>query len=336
MELGLALPHYDFSVPGEQPLRWETIADLARRAEERGYDRLYVSDHLFLDVEKYGGGEGVYGAYEPLVTLAALARTVRTARLGTLVLCEALRPAGTLARSLATLDRISGGRLDVGIGAGWYEPEYAAIGMDLPPPGERLARLREAVEVVARLFRGGPQTFDGSHHVTRDGVLLPMPLQQPRPRIVLGGKGDRLLGLVAELADGWNTVWVWEPDAWAERARALDAACDARGRDPASAWRSLGLYTLVGDGEADLAARYRRMQEQAPGGMLDGVTLDEWRRGRLVGTVEAVREQAQRWEELGVDELVACVGPLPFSVSHPDDVELAATALTGTALTGSG
>lgn len=331
MEVALALPHYDFSVPGENPLRWDTLSGLARDAERLGFDALYVSDHLFLDIEKYGGGPGVYGAYEPLVTLAALARVVPRVRLGTLVLCEALRPAGVLAKALATLDRVAGGRLDVGIGAGWYEPEYETLGMDLPPPGERLARLREAIEIVTGLLGGGPVTVEGAYHTVRGAVALPPAAQQPRPRVFVGGKGDRLLALVAEAADGWNTVWVWEPEAYRERVAALEAACAAAGRDPSSVWRSVGLYTLVGDDAADLDARYRRMQERAPGGMLDAVPLDEWRRGRLVGTVEEVSGQLASWRDLGVDQFVACVGPLPFSISDPDDVALAARALTRTA-----
>lgn len=329
VDIALALPHYDFSIPGENPLRWETLLGVARSAEAQGFDALYVSDHLFLDIEKYGGGPGVYGAYEPLVTLAALAREVERVRLGTLVLCEALRPAGVLAKALATLDRISGGRLDVGIGAGWYEPEYDALGMDLPAPGVRLDRLREAVEILAGMLGGGPFTLEGTHHTVREAVTRPASIQEPRPRIFLGGKGDRLLRMVAELADGWNTVWVWTPEDYEERASVLRAACEAIGRDPGTVWRTLGLYTLVGEDEADLESRYRRMQGQAPGGMLDAVSLDEWRRGRLVGAVDEVREQLAGWSELGVAQLVACVGPLPFSLSHPDDVALAAEALVG-------
>src|SRR3954471_17593158 len=119
---------------------------------------------LVLDIAKYGGNAQPHGIYEPLVTLAALARTVTRPRLGTLVACEALRPASVLAKALATLDRICAGRLDVGLGAGWYAPEYEAVGLAFPPPGERLARLAEAVEVVRGLLGGGPLTFDGRYH----------------------------------------------------------------------------------------------------------------------------------------------------------------------------
>ena len=141
------------------------------------------------------------------------------ARLGTLVLCEALRPATVLAKALASLDRITGGRLDVGLGAGWYEPEYAAIGMDFPSPGVRLARLAEAVEIVTELLGagGGPCTFDGEFHSADGAINLPPALQVPRPPVFVGGKGNRLIQLAVELADGWNTCWVWTPEAYQER-----------------------------------------------------------------------------------------------------------------------
>lgn len=328
VEIALALPHYGFSVPGEDPLRWETVLATAEAAERAGVDALYVSDHLFLDIEKYGGGPGTYHTYEPLVTLAALSRVVPRVRLGTLVLCEVLRAAGPLAHALATLDRVTGGRLDVGLGAGWYEPEYEALGMALPGPAERLARLREAVAIVTGILAGGRVTVGGEYHRVRDAQCHPATSGPGRPRVFLGGKGDRLLRLVAERADGWNTVWVWEASSYAERVAALERGCEAAGRDPATVWRSLGLYTLVGEDERDLEQRYERMRKRAPGGMLDAVPLDAWRAGRLVGTPDQVGEQLAGWSSLGVDQLVACVGPLPFSVSDPSDVALALEVMT--------
>src|SRR5205823_4654761 len=206
-----------------------------------GFDSLWLSDHLFLDIAKYGGSAEPQGVYEPIVTLAALARTVTRPRLGTLVACEALRPASVLAKALATLDRICGGRLDVGLGAGWYEPEYEAVGLAFPPPGERLARLAEAAAVVER-------------------------------------------------------------------------CCDKVGRDPATVWRSLGLYALAGEDRADLKRRFERMRDVMPAGVVNG-TLDEWRDGRLVGTIDELRAQRDEWEVLGVETLIVGAGPLPFSVT---------------------
>jgi alkanesulfonate monooxygenase SsuD/methylene tetrahydromethanopterin reductase-like flavin-dependent oxidoreductase (luciferase family) len=333
VRIGLALPQYDFSVPGESPLSWETLRGTAVAADEQGFDSLWLSDHLFFDVGKYGGSSEPAGAYEPIATLAALARDVKTARLGTLVLCEALRPATVLAKALASLDRISGGRLDVGLGAGWYEPEYAAIGMDFPAPKVRLARLAEAVQIVAELLGpgGGPCTFDGRYHRAAGALNLPPALQQPRPPVFVGGKGDRLIQLAVDVADGWNTCWVWTPEAYRERLEVVDAACARANRDPATLWRSLGLYALCGESEADLERRFERLRANTPPGVLDRMTLEEWRVGRLVGTVAQVQEQAATWGSLGVETLILGVGAVPFHLGAPDDAALLAEALGATA-----
>lgn len=327
MQFGLALPHYDFSVPGESPLRFETIAAHASAAEALGFDSLWVSDHVSLSIERYGGPPGEQFAYEPLTTLAALSGVTSRTRLGTLVLSEALRPAGVLAKGLATLDRLCRGRLDIGIGAGWYAADYEAVGLSLPPPSVRLARLREALAVLDALLPGGPASLNGRAHVVREASNLPPALQAPRPPIFVGGKGPRLLRLVADAADGWNTCWVWTPEDYRRRLDVLDRACEDAGRDPASVRRSLGLYALAGEDERDLAARYDRMRAGAPGGMLDAVPLEQWRTGRLVGTVEQIAEQVEGWAALGVAELIVSAGPLPFSISGLDDLELLKGAL---------
>ena len=135
--------------------------------------------------------------------------------------------------------------------------------------------------------------------------------------------------MVADAADGWNTCWVWTPAAYQERLEVLDRACAAADRDPASVTRSLGLYTLCGEDDRDLDRRFARLQEVTPTGVLDGVTLDQWREGRLVGTVDEVREQAAGWEALGVETLIVGLGAVPFAVTDLDDLELVARALRG-------
>jgi alkanesulfonate monooxygenase SsuD/methylene tetrahydromethanopterin reductase-like flavin-dependent oxidoreductase (luciferase family) len=328
MRLGVALPQYDYSVAGERPLRFETIVDYAALAERNGADSVWLSDHLFLDLAKYGGSDAAEGCFDPIVTLAALARRVPRVRLGTLVLLEALRPASMLAKALASVDRVSGGRIDVGMGAGWYEPEYAALGMEMPRPGLRLDRLVDALEVVKGLLDGGPCTYDGRHHRVRAAISRPGPQQEPRPRVFVGGKGDRLLRIAAQHADGWNTCWVWTPDAYAERLAVFERACADVGRDPAEMWRTLGLYALCGEDERDLERRFERLRKLSPPGVLDGVDLATFRTGRLVGTVDEVRAQVRLWENLGVDTLILGVGAVPFQVSAPDDVELLLHALS--------
>ena len=143
----------------------------------------------------------------------------------------------------------------------------------------------------------------------------------------VGGKGDRLLGLVAERADGWNTCWAWTPADYRERLAVLEAACERVGRDPASVWRTLGLYALCGEDRADLERRFERLKASTPAGVLDGVSLEQWRQGRLVGTVQEVREQAEEWESLGVETIIVGAGALPFQVGNLDDVTMLGRAL---------
>jgi len=328
MQLGLAFPQYDYSIAGERPLQFETIVDYATLAETSGFASVWLSDHLFLDLAKYGGVADREACYEPIVTLAALARRVPRVRLGALVFCEALRPASVLAKALASLDRVSGGRLDVGLGAGWYEPEYDAIDMQMPTPGVRIDRLTEAIRVVTALLGSEPFTLDGVHHRALAAQSLPPAIQQPHPRVLVGGKGDRLLGVIAKHADGWNTCWTWTPDAYRERVDVLERACEKVGRDPATVWRSLGLYSLCGENERDLDRRFELMAEHAPPGVMKGVDLATFRSGRLVGTIEQVRDQVAGWEALGVETLIAGMGAVPFHVSGRDDVEMLGHALT--------
>ena len=326
MDVGLALPQYDFSIPGESPLRWETLLGWAERAEALGLDSVWLSDHLFLDISRYGAPPGDHGCFDAIVALAAIARRTSRVRLGTLTLCVPLRPATVLAKALATLDVVSSGRLTVGLGAGWYEPELVAAGLTLDPPGKRLARLAEAVQVVRGMFGGGPFSFDGTYEKAVDARCQPRPVQRPSPPIWVGGKGEKLVELAGRHADGWNTAWIWTHEDWAGRAALLDAACERAGRDPAAVTRSVGLYALAGEDEADLARRFRRLQELSPPGVLDKTGLSEWRTGRLVGTVEQVRDQVRRWESLGVASLVLNAGAVPFALAAGDDVELLAEA----------
>ncbi len=302
MRIGLALPQYDYAAGRAGRLEWDTVLAWARHAERLGFDSLWLADHLFLSVEKYGGPAGEHFGYDPVPALAGLARATGLT-VGTLVLCSQLRPARLAAAQLATVARLAPGGLVAGVGAGWYEPEYAAAGIPFGPPRQRLGELADAADALRE--RLGPE-----------GVP-----------VWVGGKGDRLLDVVARHADGWNTVWAWTEPAYRERLAVLDAACERAGRDPASVTRSLGLYALVGDGAADLARRFERLRAITPPGVLDGVTLDGWRSGRLVGTVEEVRAQAEAWADLGVALLIVGLGAVPFTMTDPDDLDLVASAL---------
>lgn len=316
MEVGLALPQYDYSVAGERPLRWETAVEWAKAAEAAGLTSVWLADHLFMSIEKYGGPPDPQEGIEPLAGLAALARETTRVALGTLVLCCQLRPPAVLAKALATIDVISGGRLVAGVGAGWNEPEFELAGIPFERPGVRLRQLAEAIDTLRAVWTGAP----GAPR------CRPAPVQRPHPPIWVGGKGDRLLELVARHADGWNTAWAWTPEEYGERLAVLERACEAVGRDPSTVDRSLGFFVLVGESEADLQRRFERVVEVTPAGVVDGMTLAQWRRGRLVGTVEQVRQQLADWEGRGVSTVIAGLGALPFQVTGMDDLHMLASA----------
>jgi probable F420-dependent oxidoreductase len=215
MKVGVALPHYDFSYPDGRKADLEATIDFAQRVEELGFDSVWVSDHFFLDLARYGGSTERHASLEAMTTLAAVAMETERVRLGTLVLCEAFRHPPLLAKMAATLDIVSNGRLDLGVGAGWYEEEYRAYGYEFPPVGVRMERLRETVQILAGMLSQERFSFAGRHYRVEDAPNDPPPVQQPRPPVWVGGKGGpRLMRIVAEGADGWNTVWRWSPDAY--------------------------------------------------------------------------------------------------------------------------
>lgn len=328
MRIGLALPHYDFSLSEGGPISFARVAEVALRAERLGFDSVWVSDHFFASLERYGGSAEPRGSLEPLTTLAGLAVRTERVRLGTLVLSVPFRHPAILAKSATTIDLLSGGRLELGLGAGWYEREYEAFGYRFGSSGERFRTLEETLEVLDRLLPGGPATYEGERFHLREAYNHPPPAQAPRPPIWLGGKGGpRLLGLAARLADGWNTAWRWTPEAYAERVAAARAACERVGRDPGTLRLSLGLFTVLGEDEADLERRYRLMAERLPAGVGAAVPLEVLRRECLAGTPAQALERLARFAALGVEELIVSPAPVWFALPDPSMLELVAETL---------
>jgi probable F420-dependent oxidoreductase len=328
VRFGLALPHYDFSRPDGEPASWGSIASYAKRAEDLGFDSVWISDHFFLSLDRYGASGRVAGSAEPLTTLAAIAAVTERVRLGTLVLGAGFRHPALIAKAATTIDLVSGGRFDLGLGAGWYEEEFEAFGYEFGTTGERFSILEESVAVIASLFGEGPADFEGRHFRLEGAYNHPPAAQQPRPPIWVGGKGGRrLLRLVARHADGWNTVWAWSPEAYGERVEELKAVAAQEGRDPETVRLSVGLYTLVGEDERDLVTRYRDLQRWTPGGALDGELLDDWGRERLVGTPQQILARVEAFAGMGVEELIISAASLPFAVYEDSMLDLFAEAV---------
>src|SRR6059058_5094520 len=162
MRIGLALPHYDYPTP-DGLLSWQDLLEATLRAEALGFDSAWISDHFFLDITRYGGPPGAVGTPEAFTALAALGARTERIRLGTLVACAPFRHPAHVAKMASAIDLASGGRFDLGLGAGWYEAEFGAFGYEFGSTGERFAILEETVEAVAALLGGGPVTYRGRH-----------------------------------------------------------------------------------------------------------------------------------------------------------------------------
>jgi len=327
MRVGLALPHYDFSLPGGGSVAFEPVAVQAVRAERLGFDSVWVSDHFFASLARYGAGEERLGSLEPLTTLAALAGMTSRVRLGTLVLSAGFRHPALVAKSAAAIDRLSGGRLELGLGAGWFKDEFDGYGYPFGSTRERFDLLEETIAYLAALFDGEPASFAGERFSMRDAYNHPRPIQDPPPMLLGGKGGPRLLEIAARYADGWNAVWRWSPEAYAARADAARAACERLGRDPGAFRLSLGLFTVVGEDEADVLRRYERMRELLPSGVVDAVPLDELRADGLVGTPAQVLERLSRFASLGVSELIVCPAPIWFAMPDPSMLDVVAEAV---------
>jgi F420-dependent oxidoreductase-like protein len=219
---------------------WSQVLDEFTMAEELGFDHAWLVDHL---VDTDGTPED--GCMEAWTLLAAIAARTARIRLGVLVSSNTFRHPAILLKEAVTVDHVSGGRVNLGIGTGWHEDEHRRFGIDLPEPRERVDRFEEAVEVIDRLMREESTTFEGRHYRLQDARLRPRPLQRPRIPIVIAAHRPRMLRIAARYADQWDTFAAMPGTATegveaelAERIAQLDTACRAIGRDPAEIRRS--------------------------------------------------------------------------------------------------
>lgn len=292
---------------GQQKSTMEELRALWRWLDGAGVDWISVWDHLY--EAPYEGGTQDH--FEAVATLAALAADTVRARIGCLVFCAPYRNVGLLAKSAVTIDHISGGRFELGLGSGWHHIEAAAFGLNFPPMRERLTIVDEQLAALRAWFSGERVSFDGNHVALADAAMVPAPLG--RLPIWVGGIGRRrTLRMAGEIADGWNAAYVGA-DEFRELNGVLDDWCESAGRSPTTVERSVNLmFSMSAD---DPATSRSRIDQQW------GDRADRVRDGSLVGRPEDVAEQIAPYIEAGAQLVNVAVRP-------PWDAELLAAYVT--------
>lgn len=282
-------------IEGQEDLTWERFFRLAGAVETLGFESLFRSDHL---TALNGESERTSLALWP--SLTALALKTQRIRFGPMVCSITFHQPALLAKTAAAVDVLSGGRLDLGLGAGWYAGEHRMFGLDFPPYRTRLEMLDEGTQVIKLLWSGQPASFNGQHYRLEAAETYPLP-EQPSPPIIMGGKGEKTLQIVAKHATEWNCSYVGL-DIFRQKSAQLDQQCLALGRDPATLQRSLMIPFVIGLDEASIQKRIeaqRTMFTDLPG------THAEWQaRGFPGGSPQQLLDQLKAFEAAGVERFM--------------------------------
>ena len=295
----------------QQGATYDDLLAVARTAEECGYGAFFRSDHYLA----MGTGDGLPGPTDAWTTLAGLARETSTIRLGTLVTAATFRHPGPLAITVAQVDAMSGGRVELGLGTGWYAEEHAAYGVPFPGVTERFDRFEEQLAIITGLWStpvGATFGFEGRHWTLVDSPALPKPVQAKIPVLVGGAGLRRTPRVAAAYADEFNLPFapLTEAAAAFERVR---RACEAVDRDPASMTMSAALVMCVGASEAEVDRRARAI----------GRDPDDLRASGVVGTPDQAAQTLRRWAEAGCDRVYLQV----LDVHDLDHLRLVADAV---------
>jgi alkanesulfonate monooxygenase SsuD/methylene tetrahydromethanopterin reductase-like flavin-dependent oxidoreductase (luciferase family) len=304
-----------FSVGGSSGLVWGDFLNICQACDEIGYHGFYPSDHLMRIQEGHGPSDQ---RLEGLTVMAAMSGHTKNLRLGMLVLNNNLRHPVITAKMINTIDHASGGRAELGIGSGNIPREHAVHGITYPKFGERLDRLDEALSVIRALWTEEPATFHGKYYSIDEAPMMPKPVQQPHPPIIVGGLGERSMRVAAKHATDYNQITSLEE----VRANIVkfQAICAETGRDPAELRYSVQLQLHLSDDKADVDAYIERLTAI----YLDGASHSlsekypdlesQVRDSVLWGSIEDVKEQVGRWTGAGVTHFILTT-PRPFDRS---------------------
>ena len=301
-------------IEGQEGVSWDDWLALAEACEENGVEAMYRSDHYLSAV-----GAGDLGSLDAWTQIAALGARTERVRVGTLVSPATFRHPAVLAKAVVTADHASGGRVELGMGAGWLEDEHRAYGLEFPSLRTRLERFAEQVEIVHRLLTEERTTFAGRHYRLEDCECLPKPLQRPRPPLIVGGSARRgTLEPAVRFADEYNTIFASVAEV-RERRRKLDDACERAGRDPSTIRFSLMTGFAVGADRAEARERMRRRLARARSDEDPDEALER-KRDWIIGTMDEAVEKLRAYENAGLDGVM---------LQHLDHTDLDAVALIG-------
>jgi F420-dependent oxidoreductase-like protein len=277
----------------QQGATYDDLLRVAKATEELGFDAFFRSDHY----KRIGSGDPGPGSTDAWVTLGALARETSRIRLGTLLSPVTFRLPGPLAISVAQVDQMSGGRVELGLGTGWFGDEHVAYGIPFLTTGERFERLSEQLEIITGLWATEPgSTFDheGTHYTLKGSPGLPKPTQRPRPPIIIGGHGHRRTpALAATYGDEFNIPFPSDVDSAAAQFERVRQACVDAGRDPSTIRLSAALVLCCGRDDAEVKRR----------GDAIGQSVDQLRRGQAAGTVAEVVERIGEYAAVGAGRI---------------------------------
>lgn len=286
-------------IEGQEGVTWEQWLALAGACEAHGIEALFRSDHY-----SSVAGRHERGSLDAWATLAGLAARTTSVRLGTMVSPATFRHPSVLAKMAVTVDHISGGRVEVGLGAGWHQQEHTVYGFEMPPSKERMARLAEQLEIVNREWADGAFDFEGTYFRLEDLDAQPKPVQRPRPNLIVGDSaGPRSAALAARWADEYNTTFASLEECRARRER-LAAAWEAAGRDPDTLRFSVMTGCVVGRDRAELRERVGRQLDRAGQGGTPEALLDSPPDHWVLGTVDEVVERLRAYEAAGVQRVM--------------------------------
>lgn len=280
---------------GQQEASWPEIRDTWLELEDLGFDDLWVYDHFLPTGTTLVDGP----VTDAWALLAALSQVVEKPRLGTLVTSATFRHPVVLAKMATTVDHASGGRLILGIGSGWHQPEHTAYGIHFPGPRERVERLEETVRVIKLLWAEERATFQGKYYQLKDAPFEPKPLQKPHPPIVIGGGGEkRTLPMVARVADEWNWNINGTSQDYQRKLKVLEEQCNALGRDPRTLDLSLNVDFLISEDPNRIASALKVNAQSA------GVSIEMSKETTFVGDPDEVRRKLQIYIDMGVRSFI--------------------------------